>query len=331
MTYTHLSSEERGKIEAWLFEDVSQSEIAHRLGRHRSTISREIKRNSEPRKPNSIASLPYQASSANNLASMRKANCGTTTKATVHNVKTIKKYLDMKWSPEQIANAVRSIKICRNTIYNWIYKKIIDFDIKKLRHHGKRYKRKNKGRVLKRPDSSFYENRNVNDRPEALINCSDFGHWEADSVVSKRGVSACLATFVERKTRKYVAIKMANQDSHCMLKAMKKLVELHPKNSIKSITCDRGNEFVHHVNIGIVEATLGVKIYYANPYSPHERGSNEYHNGLLREYYLKPTDFRKVSQKHLNKSVDAINTRPRKTLKWRSANYRFESYFKSKK
>ncbi len=70
---------------------------------------------------------------------------------------------------------------------------------------------------------------------------------------------------------------MANQDSHCMLKAMKKLVELQPKNSIKSITCDRGNEFVHHVNIGIVEATLGVKIYYATPYSPHECDSNEFH------------------------------------------------------
>ena len=157
--------------------------------------------------------------------------------------------------------------------------------------------------------------------------------------IKERVRRGCLKdqTPVFMKTKVYITVQrnsliaailvvwnMANQDSHCMLKAMKKLVELQPKNSIKSITCDRGNEFVHHVNIGIVEATLGVKIYYANPYSPHERGSNEYHNGLLREYYRKPTDFRKLSQKHLNESVDAINTRPRKTLKWRSANYRFE-------
>lgn len=112
MSYNHLSAEERGQIEAYLKEGVSQAEIARRLDRHRSTISREIKRGSEQRKKKSLASLPYQATSAGNLARIRKKNCGTTTKATVHNTKTIMKYLDMKYSPEQIANAVRSVKVC---------------------------------------------------------------------------------------------------------------------------------------------------------------------------------------------------------------------------
>lgn len=107
MSYNHLTPEERGKIEAYLDEGVSQAEIARRLNRNRSTISREIRRNREERKADSLAALRYQASSAGNLARMRKRNCGTTTKATVHNTKTILKYLKKKYSPEQIANGVR--------------------------------------------------------------------------------------------------------------------------------------------------------------------------------------------------------------------------------
>ncbi|MGX6977798.1 IS30 family transposase [Vagococcus elongatus] len=275
MSYTHLSGEERGKIEAWLFEGVAQSEIANRLGRHRSTISREIRRNSEKRKGNSIAALPYQASSANNLANLRKANCGSTTKVARYNIKTIKKYLELKWSPDQIANAVKSVTVCRNTIYNWMYSKIIDFDIKKLRHKGKRYKRKCKGRALQRPDSTFYINHSIEDRPLGCIDRSEFGHWEADTIISKRGVASCLATFVERKTRLYVAIKIPKKNSVSMLSAIKTLVDRFPKGAVKSITCDRGAEFVHQFNIGLVEDTFGVKIYYANPYSPQKRGSNE--------------------------------------------------------
>lgn len=155
MSYNHLSSEERGQIEAYVREGVSQAEIARRLDRHRSTISREIKRGTEQRKKNSLASLPYQATSAGNLARIRKKNCGTTTKATIHNTKTIMKYLNMKYSPEQIANAVRSVKVCTSTIYGWIYKKIVPFDIKKLRNRGKRYKIKNTSNRLKHPDRAF--------------------------------------------------------------------------------------------------------------------------------------------------------------------------------
>ncbi|MFS0952253.1 hypothetical protein ACFC3A_11580 [Enterococcus thailandicus] len=108
------------------------------MDRHRSTISRDIKRGSEQRKKNSLASLPYQATSVGNMARIRKKNCGTTTKTTVHNTKTIMKYLEMKYSPEQIANAVRSVKVYTSTIYTWIYKKIVPIDIKRLRGHGKR-------------------------------------------------------------------------------------------------------------------------------------------------------------------------------------------------
>jgi IS30 family transposase len=324
MSYNHLTPEERGKIEAYLDEGVSQAEIARRLNRNRSMISREIRRNREERKADSLAALRYQASSAGNLARMRKRNCGTTTKATVHNTKTILKYLKKKYSPEQIANGVRSsINVSTNTIYNWIYSGLIKFPIKKLRLKGKRYQEKNSGRLLKKtPSPQFYENRLVTDRPETTILRTDFGNWEADTVLSKRGVETCLATFVERKSRHYVAIKITRKDSVCMLAAMERLIEMYP-TAVKSITCDRGVDFVNFHNVSYMENTYGTKIYFAHPYAPHERGSNEYHNGLLREYFPKPTDFNKISQTKINQSTNEINDRPRKLFKWKSANHKF--------
>ncbi len=202
--------------------------------------------------------MPYQATSAGNLARIRKKNCGTTTKATVHNTKTIMKYLDMKYSPEQIANAVRSVKVCTSTIYNWIYKKIVPFDIKKLRGRGKRYKIKNTGKRLKRQDRAFFEGRTLENRPEEVQLRTEFGHWEADTVVSKQGVAACLATFIERKTRHYVAIKIPNKTGRSMMTAIKRLVEMYP-HGVKSITCDRGSEFVNQFELDLLKTLLTAK------------------------------------------------------------------------
>lgn len=186
---------------------------------------------------NSNAKLRYQADSAGNSARIRKRNCGTTSKAIIHNTKTILKYLNMKYSPEQIANSIRSVNVSTSTIYNWIYKQIIPFSIKNLRQKGRRYKVKSTGKLLKRPDSVFFEDRIITKRPEAVQLRTEFGHWEADTVLSNRGVSACLATFLERKIRQYVAIKIPKKDSRSMLTAVKKLIEMYP-NGVKSLTCD---------------------------------------------------------------------------------------------
>ncbi|EOO1341742.1 IS30 family transposase, partial [Escherichia coli] len=125
-----------------------------------------------------------------------------------------------------------------------------------------------------RIDRAFFENRTIDLRPEAVQLRTEFGHWEADTVVSKRGISTCLATFIERKTRQYVAIKLPNKTGRAMMAAIKKLIEMYPQG-VKSITCDRGTEFVNQFQVGLIEDTFGCNIYYANPYAPHERGSNE--------------------------------------------------------
>lgn len=107
-----------------------------------------------------------------------------------------------------------------------------------------------------------------------------------------------------------------------MMAAIKRLVEMYP-NFVKPITCDRGSEFVNQFEIGLIENTFDCKIYYANPYSPYERGSNENHNGLLREYFPKPSNFKNISQNKINQAVQSMNLRPRKIFKWKSPQHKF--------
>ncbi len=192
----------------------------------------------------------------------------------------------------------------------------------KLRNRGKRYKIKNTSNRLKRPDRAFFEGRTLSNRPEEVQLRTEFGHWEADTVVSKQGVAACLATFIERKTRHYVAIKIPNKTGRSMMTAIKRLVKMYP-HGVKSITCDRGSEFVNQFEIGLIEDTFDCKIYYANPCAPHERGSNENHNGLLREYFPKPSNFKNISQNKINQAVQSMNLRPRKIFKWKSPQHKF--------
>ncbi|WP_257877993.1 IS30 family transposase [Enterococcus faecalis] len=121
-----------------------------------------------------------------------------------------------------------------------------------------------------------------------------------------------LTTFVKRKTRQYVIYKMPD-------KSAKSMHIDHP-GAVKPITCDRGTEFLNRIYTSIIEK-LGVKIYLAHPYSPHERGSNENHNGLLREYFPKGTTFTKISQEDLDLAAQAINKRPRKIHCWKSVEH----------
>lgn len=114
------------------------------------------------------------------------------------------------------------------------------------------------GKRLKRPDRAFFEGRTLENRPEEVQLRTEFGHWEADTVVSKQGVAACLATFIERKTRHYVAIKIPNKTGRSMMTAIKRLVEMYP-HGVKSITCDRGSEFVNQFELDLLKTLLTAK------------------------------------------------------------------------
>ena len=135
-------------------------------------------------------------------------------------------------------------------------------------------------------------------------------------MVSSRGKSkGCLATFVERKSRLYTAFKMADRSAKAMEDTIKQLFSTLPKGAFLTATTDRGKEFACYDNLLI---DLNLPLYFADPYAPWQRGSNENSNGLLREFYPKKTDLANISQKELTKNLFLINNRPRKCLNWKS-------------
>ncbi|MBU5670145.1 IS30 family transposase, partial [Peptoniphilus sp. MSJ-1] len=194
------------------------------------------------------------------------------------------------------------------TIYNWLYSGIINFNITKLR-------RKAKSRKVKETRGRFNIGTPIRKRPKLIKKREEFGHWELDTVVSSRGKSkGCLATFVEMKSRFYIAIPMKDRSKDSMLEAIKKLIYPLPKQALKSFTSDRGKEFACYKDI----ENMGIEFYFADPYSAWQRGTNENSNGLLREYYPKKTDLAKISVNELIKNLMELNSRPRKCLNYQT-------------
>ena len=218
----------------------------------------------------------------------------------------IAKKLEGDRSSEQISKAHLNGKQTFKTIYNWIYTgKLKGISLKNLRHKGKRRKKETRGK--------FLIGSSISTRPKEVKCRKIFGHWELDTMVSSRGKSKdCLATFVERKTRFYVAIKIKDRTAPSMLKAIKKLVKVLPKKALKTFTTDRGKEFACYKEV----EKLNIKVYFADAYAAWQRGSNENSNGLLREYYPKKTDLGKISNDDLIKKLILLNSRPRKCLNW---------------
>lgn len=299
MSYNHLTISERIRIEIFYSLGYSSREIARHLNRHHSTISREIKRGKS-------CGL-YTAESAQSLYERRRSNCTYFGKITLDIDKIIIEKLLQKWSPEQIASTVLKGVVSFKTIYNWIYANKLDkITPLNLRHKGKRRKKETRGR--------FIVGRNIKERPSEVKDRKTFGHWELDTIVSSRGKSkACMATFAERMSRFYVAVPIKDRTAVSMEKAIKKFISGLPEKAVKSFTTDRGKEFACYAG---VEKELKKEVYFADPYAPWQRGTNENSNGLLREYYPKKTDLGKVKTDDLIRNLMELNFRPRKCLNW---------------
>ncbi|MCE4967182.1 IS30 family transposase [Staphylococcus chromogenes] len=303
MSYIHLTITERASIEILRKENYSLRAIAKRLNRSVSTISREIKRNK--------SNHNYVAETAQTNYETRKKNCGRPSKLTNELINTIIHHLKLRWSPEQIVGRLLQNNICFKTIYRWINANSFTLDLfPYLRHKGKRQQPKEtRGR--------FNVGKPISQRPKSIKKRNSFGHWEADTVVSSRGKSkGCLATFAERKSRYYICFLMPDRSSKSMEVAIKQLISSLPNDAVKTITVDRGKEFSCYKNI---ESQFDVDIYFAEPYSAWQRGTNENSNGLLREFFPKKTDLAKVTQEELDYALNSINHRPRKCLNWKTS------------
>ena len=298
MSYKHLTLNDRNKIEVLKQEGYSSRRIAKILGFHHSTISRELKR----------CNNSYSAIEASKDREDKASKKGRKSKVTEAIKDKIIEKLNSKWSPEQIAATVLNGIVSFKTIYNWLYSGSIKFDMSKLR-------RKGKSRKTKETRGRFNIGNSIRKRPSKVKKRIEFGHWELDTVVSSRGKSkGCLATFVEMKSRFYVALPMKDRTKGSMFSAIKKLIRPFPKTALKSFTSDRGKEFACYNEI----EAMGINFYFADPYSAWQRGSNENSNGLLREYYPKKTDLANIEIEELIENIMELNNRPRKCLNYQT-------------
>jgi IS30 family transposase len=300
MSYTHLTTFERGEIGVLHKAGWSARKIAKAIGRHYTTVTRELKRNS--------AENGYTSQEAQLLYQDRRSQCKPKGKYTPSLGTLIEEKLCATWSPEQIVGRLLEGQISFKTIYRWIYDKILVVG-NGLRQKGKRRKpQETRGQMA--------VGRTIHDREVVVNERKEFGHWELDSVVSGRGKSkGCLATFLERKSRFYFAVLMPDRTARSMQTAIKTLCKLFP-NAVKSFTVDRGKEFACWP---FVETFLRIPVYFADPYSSWQRGSNENANGLIREFFPKASDLSLVTPDQLQQAIDCIADRPRKILGWKTS------------
>lgn len=224
----------------------------------------------------------WSAEKAQWHAAAQKKKCGARSKFTDKLRKVIEEKLKATWSPEQIVGSLFQGKLSFKTIYRWLYSGKLHVTLQVLRQKGKR----------QAPRETF-------------------GHWELDTVVSARGTKGCIATFAERKTRFYVGIQIPNRSAQSMKWAIEQLISRYPRPCFQTFTTDRGKEFICYADI---EKQYGIPIYFADPYAPWQRGTNENSNGLLREFFPKRMDLGQLTPSKIEKALSLINNRPRKCL-----------------
>jgi len=314
-----LTSRERDLIAIWKGGKVSYRQIAKRLRRSVSTISDEIKRNSYH---GIYVAIHAQELTDQRIIKSRKRDPLKDPKTYSYVIEKLR----CGWSPEQISGRLKMENnnqpvICFETIYSFIYqdknkgKRLWEYLPRKQKVRKKKYGRK----VAK----CHIPNRvSIHKRDKLIDKRKQFGHWEGDTVESKRQQSGGLHTEAERLTRHLAAYKIDHIDGKCTIEAQKYIFAPLPEKARKSTTLDNGRENHRHSELH----ELNMDTYFADPYSSWQRGTNEYHNGLLRRYFPKGTDFSKVSQEEIDDVVDEINNRPRKVLKFNTPQEVFDSY-----
>ena len=308
MSYKHFNIETRSCIAYSLKNMKSIREISKILNCSHSSISREIKRNSK----NGI----YNPAIAEKLSKERSKNCGSKGKLTLELKEEISKRLKKHHSPEQISGRLIKekyiSKLSFKSIYNWISKGLIpEINKLNLRRKGKRSKEsETRGKI---------GGTNISERPLKVELRKELGHWEGDTILGEGRI----LTLVERVSRFTYIFKLEGKVSESVKEKIKKLRKMLPKKLLKSITFDNGKEFSKHRGINL--ETL-IEIYFANPGNPHERGTNENTNGLLREYFPKGRNLKKVDKTELSEVLLELNTRPRKCLNYNTPLEILQSY-----
>jgi IS30 family transposase len=316
VTGRYLSLAEREEIMAGLARGESYRVIGARIGRPASTISREVRRNGPPGR--------YRALRAQALAEERAARPKTAKLAADGELRDwVRRHLEMKWSPEQISALLKlefadrpEMRVSPETICQSIYVQ------------GRGALRRElavclrTGRALRKPRRTGGERRGrikdmvmISERPAEAADRAVPGHWEGDLLIGAAGKSA-IGTLVERTTRFTMLVPLPQgYDAPVTAAALTPVIASLPDALRRSLTWDQGREMKAHAQIAVA---ADCQIYFCDPHSPWQRGSNENTNGLLRQYFPKGTPLGGHSPAHLAAVAAELNGRPRKTLGWKT-------------
>ena len=314
--YKRLNRDHRIEIEKQIALGKNNKQIASTLSVHPSTISRELKRVKNEPYDNLKAEVNYVHNLLEKRLGTSKINSNPKLKNFVYS------QLELHWSPKQISDALKqfypfdpTMQISHESIYYHIYiqpKK----EVEKLLISQLRQKRKYRGNTRRGTDkrTTIKDPIRIDERPAEVLTREIPGHWEGDLVLGKTRESA-IGTLVERTTRFLIIVPLKKRDSTTVRKAFEKEFRKLPDNLKLSLTYDNGTEMAQHKTF---TKNSKVKVYFAHPYSPWERPTNENTNGLIRDYFPKGTDFNLVSKKQLKEVQNQLNERPRKTLEYES-------------
>jgi IS30 family transposase len=312
MSYTQLTREQRYQIYALKKAAHNRTEIAAIIGVHKTTVSRELSRNCGRRgyRPKQA----HELATARHLAAYRPRISAKTWAG-------VEQLLRQEWSPEQIAGRLeleRQPAVSHERIYQHIY---ADKRAGGTLHLCLRCQKVRRKRYGSRSRRGAIPNRvSIEARPRVVEQKGRVGDWEADTIIGTAHRQAILS-LVERKSKLVRLQKVERNTAEAVASASLSLLGAVGAR-VRTITSDNGREFAYHERIA---AGLEAKFYFAHPYSSWERGLNENTNGLVRQYFPKKSDFSKITDRQLNKVVERLNNRPRKTLGYKTPN---EVFFK---
>jgi IS30 family transposase len=307
MQYTQLTEKERDMLAVWRGQGLGIREMGRQLGRSAATVSRELRRNGHTQ-------AGYVAIHAQRLAKARfgPARVRYPLKDPATYAYVLAK-LQSGWSPEQIAGRLArehgNVPVIHpETIYRFIYDPAnVQRKFWEYLPWGRPKRRRQHGRHVHR--SHIPQRVSVHQRPTAVNDRTEFGHYEDDTVEGK-GHRDGIRTSVERRSRKLFAGKVSRIASAETIRVQRRLFAALPPVARRSTTMDNGREHHRHHTLHL----LGMRTFFADPYSSWQRGTNEFTNGLLRRYFPKGTDFTPVTDDDLQDVVDELNDRPRKCL-----------------
>jgi len=303
----HLTIEERDRIAQLRHRGANQKEIARALKRSASTISRELRLNG--------VGTDYLAAQAHEQARRRRQERPLTRKMERPKLnRAVRHGLTQYWSPDQIAGRLAredpdgERPLTARTIYRWIEQdESREHWQSFLRRRGKRPFRREKPAGIGAP---------IANRPEVVEQRARLGDFEGDTVLGPPGTGG-LATLVDRRARYTIIAKVGSKDANLVHRKIKQRLKQLDAKRRRSITFDNGSEFARCARL---EKHLGLRLYYADPGCPHQRGTNENTNGLIRQYFPKGTDFRDVTHHQAREVETLLNDRPRACLGYRTPN-----------